>query len=224
MTKPLRILLADDHVLFRKGVRTVLASRPEVDVVGEANDGVEAIALARLTRPDVILMDVAMPHCDGLHAARQIMRDLPETKIVMLTVSEEDNDVFEALKSGAQGYLIKDLKARQLFDTLDSIARGEVSFSGVIASKILQEFRQPTPGAGPATEAVDPLTDKDIEMLELVVNGYSNKEIAETLALSESTVKNYLRTILEKLHLRNRTQAAVYAVCQGLVERPNFKS
>jgi DNA-binding NarL/FixJ family response regulator len=222
MSGPLRILLADDHVLFRKGVRAVLASRPDLEVVGEANDGVEAIALARSTRPDVVLMDVAMPNCDGLNAARQIRHELPQTKIVILTVSEKDDDVFEALKCGAQGYLIKDLKARQLFDTLDSIARGEASFSGVIAAKILQEFRQPTPAPDPETETIDPLTDKDIRMLDLVVNGYSNKEIATTLALSESTVKNYLRAILEKLHLRNRTQAAVYAVCQGLVERPKF--
>lgn len=220
MKEPLRILLVDDHVLFRKGVATVLASRPDIRVVGEASDGSEAIARAQHTKPDIILMDVTMPNCDGLEATRHIKRELPDTKIIILTVSENSSDVFEALRCGAQGYLIKNLKPRQLFDTLESVARGEASFSGVIASKILQEFQQQAQEPVPEPEVTDPLTVREIQMLELVVNGYSNKEIGESLALAESTVKNSLRVILEKLHLRNRTQAAVYALCQGLVSPP----
>ncbi len=219
MKEPLRILLVDDHVLFRKGVASVLASRPDVQVVGEASDGLEAIARAQHTRPDIILMDVAMPNCDGLEATREIKRHLPDTKVIILTVSENSNDVFEALKCGAQGYLIKNLKPRQLFDTLETVARGEASFSGVIASKILREFQKQGSESTPDAD-VECLTEREIQMLQLVVNGYSNKEIGEALALAESTVKNGLRVILEKLHLRNRTQAAVYAVCQGLVPSP----
>lgn len=219
MKEPLRILLVDDHVLFRKGVASVLASRPDIQVVGEANDGLEAIARAQHTHPDIILMDVTMPNCDGLEATREIKRLLPDTKVIVLTVSDNSRDVFEALKCGAQGYLIKNLKPRQLFDTLESVARGEASFSGVIASKILREFQQQGQESAPERD-IERLTAREIQLLQLVAQGYSNKEIGEALALAESTVKNSLRVILEKLHLRNRTQAAVFAVCQGLVHPP----
>ena len=220
MREPLRVLLVDDHILFRTGVKAVLSARADVEVVGEAGDGLEAVALARETMPDVILMDVTMPGCDGLEATRRIKRELPYVQVFMLTVSDNDEDLFEAIKSGAQGYLVKDLKGQQLFDALEGVARGEAAFSGMIAGKILREFEKTGGGTGQGLEATEPLTEREIDVLQLVVEGKSNQEIAQSLVLSESTVKNHLRNILGKLHLRNRIQAAVYAVRQGLVEDP----
>ncbi len=220
MSEPLRVLLVDDHILFRTGVKAVLTSRAGVEVVAEAGDGLEAVALAREKMPDVILMDITMPRCDGLEATRRIKREMPYVKVFMLTVSEEDGHLFEAIKSGAQGYLIKDLKAHQLLDALEGVARGEAAFSGVIAAKILKEFERSDQVTGEKVETVEPLTQRETEVLRLVVEGKSNQEIAESLVISESTVKNHLRNILGKLHLRNRIQAAVYAVRQGLVEDP----
>ena len=223
MSEPVRILLADDHVLFRTGVATVLASRPDMEVVGEARDGLEAIALARETMPDIILMDIAMPRCSGLEATRRIKHEMPYVKVVIITVSDNEEDVFEAIKCGAQGYLIKDLKTRRLFDVIEGVVKGEAFLSGVIAAKILQEFQQPAEGAVRRSEAIEPLTGREIEVLGLVVEGRANREIASALVISESTVKNHLRNILGKLHLRNRIQAAVYAVREGLVEASRQK-
>jgi len=191
-----------------------------MEVVGEAGDGLEAVALARETMPDVILMDITMPGCDGLEATRRIKQEMPYIKVFMLTVSEDNEDLFEAIKSGAQGYLTKDLKARHLFDALEGVARGEAAFSGVIAAKILREFDRTVRGADQDLEAADPLTPREIEVLQLVAQGKSNQEIAQSLVISESTVKNHLRNILGKLHLRNRIEAAVYAVRQGLAQEP----
>ena len=220
MSEAMRVLLVDDHVLFRKGVEAVLATRPEVEVVGEASDGKQAIALARETMPDVILMDISMPECNGLEATRRIKSEMPYVKILILTVSEEDKDLFEAVKAGAQGYLTKDLKAHLLFDVLHTLERGDTPLSAVMATKILHEFQQPGGPNAQVPETAELLTAREIEVLELIVEGQSNKEIAEMLVISESTVKNHLRNILEKLHLRNRIQAAVYAVRQGLVADP----
>ena len=220
MNDPLRVLLVDDHVLFRKGVEAVLATHPEVEVIGEACDGQQAVALARETMPDVILMDIAMPECNGIEATRRIKSEMPHVKIVMLTVSDDDQDLFEAIRAGAEGYLIKDLKAHQLFDFLDAVSQGGAPLSSLLAARILHEFQQPADPDAQAPETAGPLTAREIEVLELIVEGQSNKEIAEALVISESTVKNHLRNILEKLHLRNRIQAAVYAVRQGLVTDP----
>ena len=220
MSEPLRVLLVDDHILFRTGVKSVLAARSDMEVVGEASDGLQAVALARETMPDVILMDITMPGCDGLEATRRIKREMPYVKVFMLTVSDDDENLFEAIKSGAQGYLTKDLKAQQLFDVLEGLARGEAAFSGVIAAKILREFEKTSRGTDGELEATEPLTEREMEVLRLVVEGKSNQEIAQSLVISESTVKNHLRNILGKLHLRNRVQAAVYAIRQGLVEGP----
>ena len=213
-----RLLLVDDHVLFRKGVAALLAARKDFQVVGEAGDGLEAIEIARETLPDVILMDINMPKCDGLEATRRIKREIPHVTIVILTVSEDDKDLFEAIKSGAQGYLLKNLEPYQLYDLLDSISKGEAPLSGVIAAKILKEFAQPSSGPDDQPKVIDELTARETTILQFVVEGLTNKEIATTLVISENTVKIHLRNILEKLHLQNRIQAAVYAVRQGLVD------
>lgn len=218
MKEPLRILLADDHTLFRQGIRVGLDSRDDMEIVGEAADGLEAIALARETMPDVILMDISMPRYSGLEATRRIKREMPYVKIIILTVSDQEEDLFEAIRSGADGYMLKNLEARELFETLQIVARGNVLLSGAVAGKILKEFRQrPAPEARLA-EVVDPLSERELEVLELVVAGMTNSEIAERLVISEATVKNHLKNILEKLHLRNRTEAAVYALRSGLIE------
>lgn len=212
-----RILLVDDHFLFRRGVEAALESHPHMEVVGEAEDGLEAITLARETMPDIILMDIAMPKCDGLEATRRIKREMPYVKVVMVTVSDDEDNLFEAIKCGAQGYLVKDLRAHQLFDVIEGVMKGEASFSGVIAAKILQEFQRSAENPAQIAETTEPLTAREIDVLELVVEGLSNKQIAENLVISESTVKNHLRNILDKLHLQNRVQVAVYAVRQGLL-------
>lgn len=216
MSVPLRILLADDHVLFRRGVAGVLAPYPNYEVVGEANNGLEAVALARETQPDLILMDLSMPILDGLEAMRQIKSEMPNVKIVVLTVSDDDADLFEAIQRGAQGYLIKDLREHQLFDVIEGVARGEAHFSGAVAARILQAFRQPAAAEVEKPSDLEPLTEREIEVLELVVQGQSNKEIGAALHITSGTVKNHLTNILEKLHLQNRVQAAVYAVRQGV--------
>jgi len=216
----MRILLVDDHALFRKGMAALLKNRKKIQVVGEAGDGLEALEVARETLPDVILMDIQMPRCDGLEAIRLIKREMPHVKIIMLTVSDDNQHLFKAIKSGAQGYLLKNLEPQQLYDFLDSISRGEAPLSGIIAAKILQEFMNPVPGVGKAAEEViDQLTARETTILHLVAEGKTNKEIASVLVISENTVKIHLRNILEKLHLKNRIQIAVYAERQGLVEK-----
>ena len=216
--EPLRVLLVDDHILFRKGVASLLASHEDIEVVGEAGDGVEAVAKARETVPDVILMDLSMPKCSGLEATRLVKREMPHVKIIILTVSDDDRDLFAAIKNGADGYLLKNLEPHQLFDMLEGIGRGEAPISGVLAAKILQEFRQLDQSLPQQVEASNELTPREIEVLEQVVEGVTNKEIAEALVITENTVKIHLRNILEKLHVQNRIQAAVYAVRQGLVD------
>jgi DNA-binding NarL/FixJ family response regulator len=216
----LRILLVDDHVLFRKGLIALLGSRPDIQIVGEARDGLEAIDAAREYLPDVILMDVNMPRCDGLEATRRIKREMPHVKIVILTVSDDDQHLFEAIKSGAQGYLLKDLEPYQLYDLLESISRGEAPLSGVIAAKILKEFTNPSGATTQEAEVIDELTPRETQILQLVAEGKSNKDIADELVISENTVKIHIRNILEKLHLKNRIQAAVYAVSQGIINEP----
>lgn len=215
--KKLRILLVDDHILFRKGVAAVIASHPDLDVIGEAGDGFEAIACARESVPDVILMDVNMPHCTGLEAAKFIKQEMPHVRIIMLTVSEADHDLFTAIKNGAEGYLLKNLEPNQLFEMLDCVQRGEAAVSGCLAAKILNEFRRSEKNASPPVGTRNELTSREVQVLELIVEGQTNREIAAALSIAEDTVKIHLRNILEKLHLQNRIQAAVYAVRQGLV-------
>ena len=216
----LRVLLVDDHILFRKGVAALLAGRPDIEVVGEAGDGLEAVACAKETRPDVILMDIQMPGCSGLEAVKLIKQELPQVHIIILTVSDDDHNLFAAIKSGAEGYLLKNLEPRQLYDMLEGVRRGEVAISGAMAARILREFRQPEPASAREEPAHEELTARELDVLAELVTGASNKEIAARLSVTENTVKIHLCNILAKLHVQNRVQAAVYAARNGLVAHP----
>lgn len=216
--EPIRVLLVDDHILFRKGISKLLAAQADIEVVGEAGDGQEALEKARELMPDLVLMDIAMPGMSGRQATRIVKEEMPYVKIVMLTVSERDSDLFEAIRSGADGYLLKDLEPEELYRLCRGVFRGEAPLSPLMAAKILREFssladvREET--VGPAGR----LTPREIEVLELIVKGRTNREIAHALCVAESTVKNHVRNILAKLHLKNRAQAAAYAVREGLVD------
>jgi len=210
----MRVLIVDDHALFRDGIASLLAARG-YQVVGQASDGEEAIAQARQLHPDLILMDIMMPRMGGLEATRLIKAELPQVKVVMLTVSDDEEDLFEAIKSGAQGYLLKDLKAEVFFDLIAGVARGEAPISPAMATRMLDEFSRLARGA----RAGEGLTERELEVLRLVAQGRTNKEIAASLYISENTVKYHLRNILDKLHLENRAQVVAYAMRRGLAGR-----
>lgn len=214
----IRVLLADDHALFRRGLASLLASREEFEVVGEAGSGQEAIDRARELMPDIILMDVRMPGINGLEATRRLKEEMPYLKIVILTVSEDEEDLFAAIKSGAQGYLLKNIDPDDLAVCLHQVERGEAPLAPSMAAKILREFGAAAPRPGPV------LTPRERQVLELVARGDANKEIARALQISENTVKNHLRNILEKLHLQNRVQAVMYALREGLIAPPGTDS
>jgi DNA-binding NarL/FixJ family response regulator len=217
--EPIRVLLVDDHALFRKGLAGLLEREKGFTVVGEAGDGAEAIRKAEALRPDLVLMDVHMPGTDGLQATRHLARTLPATRIVMLTVSEEDRDLFEAIKCGAQGYLLKSVEPEKLFALLRGVFRGEAPLSPVTAARILRQFSGRGPQPAAASPGADDLTPREKEVLALLVPGLTNKEIGARLGIAENTVKNHLKGILAKLHLANRVQAATAALQQGLVPR-----
>ena len=216
----MRILLADDHALFRDGVASLLAAWGH-EVVGVAADGDGAVELADRLRPDLVLMDVRMPGGGGIEATVRLAALHPEIPIVMLTASEDEDDLFTAIKAGARGYLLKDLEAPQLRAMLAGVERGEVAISPVTAARILTEVARPTtrssPGTGGASSEPDRLTEREVEVLRLVVAGLRNKEIAVDLGISENTTKFHLRNILEKLHAGSRTEVAARAVRDGLV-------
>ena len=216
--KTTRVLVADDHALFRKGVVTLLRDADGFTVVGEARDGREAVAKAHALAPAVVLMDIYMPGMDGLEAARRIKATAPATKIVMLTVSEEDQSLFDAVKAGAQGYLLKSVEPEELFHTLRGVVRGEAFITPSMAGKILDEF---TRQAGKAKERDSVLSPREREVLDLLTRGAVNKEIAAGLQISENTVKNHLKSIMEKLHVENRVQIVAHALREGLVRRPD---
>jgi two-component system nitrate/nitrite response regulator NarL len=213
--KPIRLLLADDHTLFRKGLVSLLEQERCFEIVGEADNGQQAIAQTKVFRPDLVLMDIHMPVVDGLEATRQITKTLPQSRVVILTVSEEDKDVFEAIKCGAYGYLSKKIEPEKLCELLLGVSRGEAALTGSTATKILQEFAAEQ---SKTCEAADlrALTEREQEVLKLLATGLTNKEIGARLSLAENTVKNHLKNILAKLHLQNRVQAATLAVQQGL--------
>ena len=218
----MRILLADDHALFRDGVASLLTAWGH-EVVGLASDGDGAVALADQLRPEVVLMDVRMPGGGGIEATIRLSTLHPEIPIVMLTASEDEDDLFTAIKAGARGYLLKDLEAAQLRAMLAVVERGEVAISPVTAARILAEVARPTTrsvsssGGGGASADPDRLTEREVEVLRLVVAGLRNKEIAADLGITENTTKFHLRNILEKLHAGSRTEVAARAVREGLV-------
>jgi DNA-binding NarL/FixJ family response regulator len=216
----MRVLIADDHPLFRDGLRSLLEARG-IDVVGEATNGREAVEQTRRLRPEVVLMDLNMPELGGLAATRLISAEQPEAKVVVLTASEDDSDLFEAIKSGAQGYLFKNLASDEFFRLLEGVARGEPALTPGLARKLLGEFARPPAPAAPAVEGPQALTEREREVLDLLVQGItSNRDLAERLVVTENTVKYHLRNILDKLHVQNRAQVVAYAVRHGLVESP----
>lgn len=211
----IKVLIADDHKLFRQGLISLMKTRPDfVEVVGEAQSGEEAIEMAEQLRPDVILMDVYMPQGDGLQATKEIRASLPEIAIVMLTSSEKDGHLYEAVKLGVSGYLLKSLDADELFNMLEGVIQGEPALTKSMAGKLLKVV---------ANRMVDEekgeqvLTERELFVLRLVASGASNQEIAQNMAISVNTVKTHLKNILSKLQLENRTQAAMYAMQHGLV-------
>ena len=224
-TKPsIRVLLVDDHPLFRKGIASLLSSEPGFEVLGEASDGQEAIEKARDLMPDVILMDISMPGVNGLEATQRIKQEIPYVRIVILTVSDEDQNLFEAIKSGAQGYLLKKIEPQTLFQTLRGVLEGEAPLSRVMATKLLAEFARQRRAASEPRTPTATLTEREKEVLGLLAAGKTNKEIAGALRIAENTVKNHLKNILEKLHLENRVQAATFALREGLLNKPPKKN
>ena len=223
-TEPVRILLVDDQPLFRKAIATLVDEQPDLTVVGEAENGLDALEKTHALRPDLVVMDVEMPVMDGVEAVRLIRDQLPGVKVVMLTVSESEDHLFDAIRFGAHGYLLKDLRPEQLYDMLRSVMRNETPLSPAIAGRLCAEIRERAGGAvreAPSTVPRGPdLTRRETEILQLVADGLSNKEIGARLSITEGTVKNHVHNALEKLQLENRIQATAYAVRMGLGHRP----
>ena len=213
MTETIRVFLADDHAVVREGLRALISTEPGIEVVGEAADGCEAIAGIRSLRPDVILLDLVMPHKSGLEVIGEVTQDEPQTRILVLTSFADDDKVFPAIKAGALGYLLKDSLPQELLQAIRDVYRGEPSLDPTVALKLLREFRRPA-SQSPPREA---LTEREMEVLGLVARGLANQEIADALGISERTVRTHIGSVLDKLHLANRTQAALYGLRTGLV-------
>jgi DNA-binding NarL/FixJ family response regulator len=214
--RPLRLLLVDDHALFREGLIALLSYQEDFTVVGEAEDAEAALIHARALAPDIVLMDIELPGEDGVLATRWLTTEMPSVTVVMLTVHDDSQTLFEAIKAGAQGYLVKNVRSRELLEQLRGLARGEAAISRRIATRILEEIRGEEAPLGPE----ETLTARELEVLELVASRLANAEIATRLGISGHTVKNHMKSILAKLHLRNRRQAAAYGVARGWLPRP----
>ena len=218
MTDKLRIVIVDDHPLFREGVAGVLVSEPDIDVVGQGSSAAEAVQLATDLLPDIILLDIAMPG-GGVQAARQIAAACPFTKIVMLTASEDEEDVTTALKAGARAYILKGVPARELVRIIRSVWAGEVYVTPALAVSLLSEMTKPVIAEPPRRTSVADLTERERQILERVAEGLSNKEIGAQLYLSEKTIKHYMTNILQKLQVHNRVEAALLAQKEQRVDR-----
>ena len=217
--EPIRVLVVDDQELFRRGLTMLLASESGIEVVGEAGDGVEGTTLAEKVAPDVVLLDVRMPKRSGIEACLAIKESVPSAKIIMLTVSDEEADLYEAVKSGASGYLLKDSSIEEVAQAVRVVSEGQSLISPSMAVKLIDEFKQmsrPEKGQVPGLR----LTERELEVLRLVATGMNNREIARELVISENTVKNHVRNILEKLQLHSRMEAVMYAVKEKLLDLP----
>ncbi len=217
MTETIRLLIVDDHTVVREGMVALLGSKPDIEIVGLAADGREAAELARTLRPDVVLLDLMMPRQDGLTTIPQLLRDRPETRILVLTSFGQDEQIFAAIKAGALGYLLKDSSAQELVRAIRDVARGELTLHPAIARRLLGEVNRP---AAPAAASGGTLTERELEVLRLLAEGLSNQAIARKLTLSERTVGAHVSHILKKLHVASRTQAALYAIREGLASPP----
>ncbi|MGQ0616776.1 MAG: response regulator [Acidimicrobiia bacterium] len=213
----IRVLICDDHALFRRGLIMVLESEDGIDVVAEAEDGEDAIRKAEESAPDVVLMDVRMPRMSGIEATRAIADAVPTARILMLTVSDEEEDLYEAVKAGATGYLLKEISIEEVANAIRAVVTGQSLISPSMASKLISEFNNLAKQAQQKI-LVPKLTDRELQVLKLVAQGMSNREVAEELFISENTVKNHVRNILEKLHLHSRMEAVVYAVREKLLD------
>jgi NarL family two-component system response regulator LiaR len=212
--KPIRILITDDQAIVRKGIRALLLTEPDIEIVGEAENGLQAINQVETLRPDVILMDLMMPEMDGIEAIRRITTKQARARILVLTSFATDDKVFPAVKAGALGYLLKDSSPEELIQAIRQVHAGESSLHPAIARKLLQELSRPPEPQRPPTS--EPLTEREVEVLRLLARGLGNQEIADQLVISEATVRTHVSNILSKLHLASRTQAALYALQKGL--------
>lgn len=218
MTSRIRVLIADDHAILRKGIRALLSTEPDIEVVGETADGLETVARAAELRPDVILMDLVMSNMDGIEATRRITARQPDVRILVLTSFAADDKVFPAIKAGALGYILKDSGPAELVEAIHQVYDGRPSLEPSIALKVLQELSHPS--QRPPTP--EPLSQRELEVLRLLAQGKSNREIADQLIIAELTVRSHVSNILGKLHLANRTQAALYALKEGLASLEEF--
>ena len=219
LDEPIRVVIADDHVLYRRGLQTVVMQEDDIDIVGEAGDGQEAIDRTVELLPDVVLMDVRMPRTSGIQACAAIKGLVPSTKIIMLTMSDEESDLYEAVKAGANGYLLKDVPAEEIAAGIKAVYNGDSLISPSMASKLLAEFAQISRREEETPNPHAPkLTAREVEVLRLVARGMGNRDIGQQLFISENTVKNHVRNILEKLQLHSRMEAAMYAVRENLLD------
>jgi DNA-binding NarL/FixJ family response regulator len=215
----LKVIIADDHALFRRGLEMVLEKEPDIEVVGEAHDGEQAVERAQALMPDVMLMDVRMPRGSGIEATQKIKELLPHVKILMLTHSDEEADLYESIKAGASGYLLKEVSTEEVADAVRSVWQGHSRISPAMASKLLNEFQTLTKRADERQPLAPPrLTERELQVLRLVAKGLGNRDIATQLYISENTVKNHIRNILEKLQLHSRMEAVIYAVREKLLD------